>query len=194
MHIESFSEADVPAVLRRQVRELQQEVWPSPPGEAASLEGPVHDPALHPLSMLLVDNNGIVVAALDVLSKSFEHAGARYTAAGLTTVVTRPDSRGRGHGGQLVAAARESMADQGFDLGIFTCDRELRSFYVGAGWHVLPGTVLIGGTPADPFPSDQPGFDKLTLGAFFTRAAQQAESTFYNARIPLHPGTIDKLW
>jgi aminoglycoside 2'-N-acetyltransferase I len=86
------------------------------------------------------------------------------------------------------------MLDLDLDLGIFTCDRPLQPFYESAGWQPLPGTVLIGGSPDNPFPSDQPGFDKVTLAAFFTPLAHQAEATFHNARIPLHPGHIDKLW
>jgi len=48
---------------------------------------PTHDPALSPLSMLLVDGTN-VAAALDVLTKTIEHAGATFLASGLSTVVT----------------------------------------------------------------------------------------------------------
>ncbi|MEU4195139.1 GNAT family N-acetyltransferase [Kribbella sp. NPDC026611] len=188
MQIVSFAEAEVPDGLRAQVRDLQESAWPT--GTAPDV---VHDPALKPLSMLLVDGD-VVVAALDILQKQLDHAGTSFLAGGLSTVVTRADRRGRGHGRQLILAARSTMLEQGLDLGIFTCDRPLRIFYESAGWQPLRGTVLIGGTPADPFPSDLPGFDKVTLAAFFTPKAQQAEPTFHKARIPLHPGTIDKLW
>ncbi|WUS86944.1 GNAT family N-acetyltransferase [Kribbella sp. NBC_00709] len=143
--------------------------------------------------MLLVDD-GVVVAALDILRKQLEHAGTTFQAGGLSTVVTRADLRGRGYGQRLVTAARDAMIDLHLDLAIFTCDRPLLPFYERAGFHHLPGTTLIGGTPDAPFPSDQPGFDKLTLAAFFTPTAQQAAPTFTNTRIPLHPGPIDKLW
>ena len=80
--------------------------------------------------------------------------------------------RGQGHGLRLVRAARRTMAELGRDLGIFTCDTELAGFYRRAGWQLLPGTVLIGGTPEQPFPSDQ--FDKVTLGSLFTDARPRA--------------------
>ena len=144
--------------------------------------------------MLLVDQAGTVVAALDVLTKEIEHAGRRFTAAGLSTVVTRPCARGQGHGRRLATAARRTMRVRGADVGLFTCDRPLQRFYARAGWDLLPGTVLVGGTPACPFPSDQPGFEKVTMGAFFTPEARRARSSFLHARIALYPGQTDTLW
>jgi predicted N-acetyltransferase YhbS len=150
-----------------------------------------HDPALRPLSLLLVVD-GQVVAALDILSKELEHGGERYAASGLSTVVTAPSQRRRGYGGQLVRAARDRIAQSGADIGIFTCDRPLAGFYERAGWHVIPGAVLVGGTPDDPFPSDQ--WDKVTLGAFFSERAKANETSFAHTRIGLYPGVLDRLW
>ncbi|WP_307853994.1 GNAT family N-acetyltransferase [Streptomyces tagetis] len=185
----TFPEARTPPALRGQVRRLQTEAWPEP--EPAP--GPVHDPALSPLSVLLVDD-GRVLAALDVLAKEITHRGHRYAAGGLSTVVTDPAVRHRGHGRHLVTEARRMMAELPFDLALFTCDRPLRGFYESAGWQVLAGTVLVGGTPADPFPSDAPGFDKVTLAGFFSPAARRAQATFAGARVGLYPGVIDRLW
>lgn len=55
------------------------------------------------------------------------------------------------------------MAVSGLDLGLFTCDGELQAFCEGAGWHMRPGAVLVGGTPQSAVPSDQPGFDKVVM-------------------------------
>ncbi|MEU9255449.1 GNAT family N-acetyltransferase [Streptomyces sp. NPDC048270] len=101
--------------------------------------------------MLLVDG-GRVLAALDILFKEIEHAGQRDAAGGLSTMVTRREVRGLGHGRRLAAAAKELMIARNLDLGLFTCDRPLQAFYESAGWHLLPGTALIGGTPRAPFP------------------------------------------
>lgn len=57
---------------------------------------------------------------------------------------------------------------------------------------MLPGTVLIDGTPDAPFPSDQ--FDKLTLADLITDHARDAAASVNNTRIELYPGKIDKLW
>ncbi|WP_246102568.1 GNAT family N-acetyltransferase [Streptomyces piniterrae] len=199
----SFPEAATPPQLRAQVLDLQREAWPPAepvdPAAAASGDaaGPapdhVHDPALEPLSMLLVAD-GTVLAALDVLAKPIVHAGRRYRVGGLSTVVTRQAVRGQGHGRRLVAAAHEAMRASDLDLGVFTCDRPLQAFYESAGWQHLPGTVLIGGTPQRPFPSDRPGFDKVTMADFFTDRARHDRPAFRHARIELYPGDIDKLW
>ncbi|MFI6322669.1 GNAT family N-acetyltransferase [Nonomuraea sp. NPDC050556] len=179
----AFPERDTPAPLRAQVLDLIAEAWP-PYGFTG------HDPALHPLSMLLVADD-VVLATLDILTKPLTHAGRTYRAGGLSMVATRRSARGQGHGHHLVSAAREAMAAT-VDLGLFTCDRPLQPFYEAAGWSHLPGTVLVGGTPEAPFPSDHPGFDKVTMCDFFTPGIDR--KAFENTRINLHPGTVDKLW
>ncbi|MEV0588650.1 GNAT family N-acetyltransferase [Nonomuraea sp. NPDC050310] len=193
MHVVSFPEPATPAALLAQVRELQRDAWPSSPFPDPGGSEPNHDPDLSPQSMLLVDQ-GVVLAALDILAKEIEHRGRRYRAAGLSTVVTRNSARGQGHGRTLISAARTAMAEAGHDIGLFTCDRPLQAFYESGGWELLPGTVLIGGTPDEPFPSDQPGFDKVTMAGFFSATSRRHRTSFHDARIQLHPGLIDKLW
>ncbi|MEU7642005.1 MULTISPECIES: GNAT family N-acetyltransferase [unclassified Streptomyces] len=193
MQILTFPEAATPVELRTQVGEIQEQAWPSEPGVIPRLDAPVHDPALRPRSMLLLAD-GTVLAALDILTKEITHAGRGYVAGGLSTVVTHREARGRGHGRRLVAAAREALATDAYDLGLFTCDRPLRAFYESAGWHHLPDTVLVGGTPQAPFPSDRPGFDKVTMADFFSPRARRDRASFRGSRIALHSGDIDKLW
>jgi aminoglycoside 2'-N-acetyltransferase I len=193
VQILSFPEAATPPELRAQVVALQHQAWPRADAAARSSVTLTHDPALHPRSMLLVEG-GRVLAALDILSKELVHAGRRYRAGGLSTVVTRREARGRGYGRRLVAAARQAMAAENLDLGLFTCDRPLQGFYERAGWQSLPGAVLIGGTRSCPFPSDQPGMDKVTIAAFFSAEAQRHRSSFQHSRIELYPGEIDQLW
>lgn len=178
----------MPRGLRLEMLRLQRQVWPS--DELLEVRT-VHDPRLKPLSMLLIDD-GRVCSALDVLSKTITFAGQEWRASGLSTVVTDRALRGRGYGRRLVRAAREQIAGSGADVGLFTCDTPLRGFYVEGGWDLLPGTVLVGGTEAEPFPSDQ--FDKVTFGGFFTPAALEARHAFVGSRVPLYSGTIDKLW
>lgn len=170
------------------MRALQEQAWPGHQPDAPDL---AHDPALRPVSMLLLDGER-VVSALDILSKEIEHAGQRFAASGLSTVVTEAAERGKGHGRRLVEAAREAIERSGADLGIFTCDTPLRAFYERAGWELLPGTVLVGGTPESPFPSDR--FDKVTMARLFSHRARELAGTFVGARIELYPGEIDRLW
>lgn len=62
MRVLSCPEAETPLEFRDQVLRMQHQAWP---GGRTSL---THDPALRPVSMLLVDGDQ-VVAALDVLAK-----------------------------------------------------------------------------------------------------------------------------
>jgi GNAT superfamily N-acetyltransferase len=187
----AFAQDDVPPGLRAQILALHRQAWPSQPGGEEREGWPPHDPALGPLSLSLVAD-GRVLAALDILSKEIEVGGERYAASGLSTVVTDESLRGRGYGLRLVVAARETIGLSGADLGIFTCDRPLGPFYESAGWTLLPGTVLVGGTPEEPFPSDQ--WDKVTLATFFSDKGRRDAERFVGIRVPLYPGSIDKLW
>ncbi len=188
MRIVSYAEADVPRDLRVQVVRLQDLAWP--PDTPGGL-GPWHDPSMNAVSLLLIDDDR-VLSALDVLSKPLDHTGETFAASGISAMVTDPDLRGRGHGCALAIAARDFMATNGVDLAIFTCDANLRSFYESAGWRHLAGSVLIGGTPNDPFPSDVLG--KVVMAAFLTPKARDAARAFVGARIGLYPGAIDRLW
>jgi aminoglycoside 2'-N-acetyltransferase I len=139
----------------------------------------------------LIDD-GHVLAALDILSKEITHEGLHFSAGGLSTVVTDQFHRGKGYGRRLVEAGRRFIAEGGADLGIFTCDRNLQAFYERAGWTHLPGTVLIGGTPDAPFPSDQ--FDKVAMASFFSTHGKASAESFIGRRVELYPGQVDKLW
>ncbi len=189
MRIESALEADVPAEQRAQVVALRRQAWPVDGSPSVGTKD--HDPLLAPLSMLLLEGER-VVAALEILSKELSHRGERYAASGLSTVVTDLALRRRGYGRTLVEAARERLEGSGVDLAIFTCDTPLEPFYTSAGWQLLPGAVLIGGTASEPFPSDQ--FDKVTMAAFFSARARAHAGEFLGARIELYPGEIDRLW
>ena len=183
MRIVSYPEQAVPAELRAQVVALQSRAWPStgPPTLA-----PWHDRALHPVSVLLVDDDDRVQSALDILSKPIEHAGASFAASGISAMVTDEHRRGEGHGRALARAALRMMREAGADLGIFTCDRQLQGFYEGAGWECLLGTVLVGGTTHEPFPSDR--FDKVTMASFFSTKANAARERFVGAPGRALPG------
>lgn len=187
-----FDEVALPSALRAQVEELRREAWPEL-GVSEALARRFHDPALDPMMMVLVDGER-VLAALAMLHTRLRHAGEPFSVAGLSSVVTRARARGRGYGRRLVAAAHDRMASSHLDLGLFTCDRPLRGFYQRAGWHPLPGSVLVGGTAAAPFRSDEEGLDKVTMADFFSARAAARRQTFEHAEIELYPGEIDRLW
>ncbi|GAA3050515.1 hypothetical protein GCM10020000_34230 [Streptomyces olivoverticillatus] len=82
------TEGEVPAELCVQAEELREQAWPG-------LAGP-HDPALRPVPMLLVTPEGVVTAALEILTKDIVHRGRTYRASGLSAVATDEAHRGRG--------------------------------------------------------------------------------------------------
>ena len=188
MEILSWPEVEVPRTVRRQVVALRNQAWPD---DTTSDPEPRHDPALAPVSLVLVDD-GHVLAALAILSKEINHRGQRYAASGLAAGVVDRAERRRGCGRRLIVAAREAMGAAGADLAIFTCEAPLAPFYESGGYVVLPGAVLVGGVPDDPFPSDR--FDKVTLWHAYTSRAQGRAADFRGARIELYSGTIDRLW
>lgn len=188
-----FPEAVTPAGLRRQVVVLRRQAWPSDAHDEVVDDRPIHDPALDPQTMLLVDGQR-VIGALGILSKRIVHDGRWFQASGLTAVVVTHDLRRHGFGYRLVTAAHRFVAASGVDLSVFTCDCALQGFYERAGWCVLPGSVIIGGTPKMPFTSDQPGFDKVTVADFFSTEATLHRATFVQSRIHLYPGETDRLW
>jgi len=183
-----WPEAEVPPPIRRQVAALADDTEPAGPENSPELR---HDPALRPVSLVLLVE-GRVLAGLAILSKSLDHRGERYAASGLSTVVTHPAVRRRGYGRRLIVAAREAMCAAGADLALFTCDTPLSPFYESGGYMVLPGTVLVGGVPDEPLPSDR--FNKVTLWYPFASRARANAAGFRGARVELYPGTIDRLW
>jgi aminoglycoside 2'-N-acetyltransferase I len=189
MRVVSYPERAVPLDLRKQVVALQDLAWP--PDEPSGPE-PWHDDRLDPVSVLLLDDDDRVLSALDILSKDIEHAGSTYAASGISAMVTDPRVRGQGYGRTLCRAARDMMQRAEVDLGIFTCDAHLQGFYERAGWTHLPGSVLVGGTPDEPLPSDTLG--KVVLASFFSARAKERQAGFIATTIELYPGEIDRLW
>lgn len=91
-----------------------------------------------------------------------------------------------------MVSAREYTAAGGVVLGLFMCDPPLGRFYERAGLTVFSHTVIVGGTPTSPFPSDALG--KVTVGSLFTMKASANAADFLGSRIELFPGEIDCLW
>jgi hypothetical protein len=74
VRIVSRPESEIPHELRLQMVMLQDQAWPP---DGPSDTAPWHDKSLNPLSVLLLDDDGGVVSALDILSKQIAHGGTR---------------------------------------------------------------------------------------------------------------------
>jgi len=183
-------EEELPGDLKRQILEALRAEWPRAFSGAKAGREELNDPALHPaICALVVD--GQLASHLSVPQKVIEHRGESYKAYGLSGVLTVPAFRGKGYGERVVRAATAFMEQDGADVGLFTCDPPLRTFYERCRWTVLEGAWLVGGTRARPFPSDT--LDKITFARFFSARAQVHEKDFVGAAIWLELGEGD-LW
>jgi aminoglycoside 2'-N-acetyltransferase I len=187
---DSISDDSMSASWRRQAWDLKQQAWPDPDDVG-------HDPLLSPVAVLILESDASpegehVVATLDILSKTIQHAGQTYLSSGLSAVVTDRSRRRDGIGTTLVTSAREHIRATAADLTVFSCEEALISFYTRCGFDVLPGTVLIGGTPSDPLRTDDLG--KTVLADLISPLAIAHAHNFVDTQIALFPGVIDKLW
>lgn len=190
LSVNSTSDDSMSASWRRQAWDLKQQAWPDPDDAG-------HDPLLSPVAVLILESDASpegehVVASLDILTKTIEHAGQTYMASGLSAVVTDPARRGGGLGTALVIYARDHIRTTAADLTLFSCDSALVSFYERCDFDVLPSTVLMGGTPTDPLNTDD--LDKTVLVDLISTRAIANAADFVDTRIALYPGLIDKLW
>jgi GNAT superfamily N-acetyltransferase len=63
---------------------------------------------------------------------------------GLAGVITHPEARGKGYGGQIVSAAEDYIhTEMRADFGVLFCHPELIPFYEPRGWHTIRGPITI---------------------------------------------------
>jgi aminoglycoside 2'-N-acetyltransferase I len=173
-------EAELPEDLRAQTLNALRDEWPAAFSGAQADRTQLNDPELHAMicSALV---GGQLASHVSVPRKTIAHRGKSYKAYGLSGVLTLPPFRGQGYGERVVRAATAFMEEDGADLGLFTCDPPLRSFYERCGWTVLEGASLVGGTRDKPFPSDTLG--KMSFARFFSARARAHEKDFAGAAI-----------
>ena len=180
IEIIAVPEVELPERLLWQTLESLRGEWPSAFTGAKAGRTQLNDPALHAMIFSLVVD-GQLASHLSVPRKTIVHHGGSYKAYGLSGVLTVPAFRGNGYGERTVRAAIEFMEQDGADIGLFTSDPSLRTYYERCGWTLLEGASLVGGTRARPFPSDALG--KITFGRFFSARAQARQSDFLGAAI-----------
>lgn len=173
--IVTYPQAALPVDLKRAALHILEAAWPTGRSVDQRLSRSLHDPR-HPTECMVLRVDGAVVAYLAIPTKTLDHAGVRFTIAGLSAVATHPEHQRRGYAGRLVTAARERIAASGVDVGVFTCDTPLAAFYVAQGWDLMPSTVVVGGSRDRPFRADV--LDKWTLMGFFTPHALAHRAAF----------------
>ncbi|CAM4272138.1 GNAT family N-acetyltransferase [Bacillus manliponensis] len=168
--------------IKEQIFSLMKEEWPE---AFEGLDEEILWPdslEINPVSFVLI-LDGIVMSHVAVVSKEIEHEGEKYTAYGLSEVMTNSLYRKRGYGLLLIQTAYSYIKQQGADVSIFTCDPHLVPFYKQGGWEQLQSACLVGGTRRKPFRSDS--LEKCTMVKFFSEKAQKNRDTFEEADIYL---------
>jgi aminoglycoside 2'-N-acetyltransferase I len=173
-------EAKLPDDLRTQTLKALRDEWLGAFTGAKAGRTQLNDPALHAMIFSLVVDSQLA-SHVSVPQKTIVHRGEPCRAYGLSGVLTVPAFRGRGYGEQVVRAATAFMEQDGADIGLFTCDPPLRTFYERCGWAVLERASLVGGTRAKPFPSNALG--KTTFARFFSACAQARRNDFVDTTI-----------
>lgn len=183
--MQQFLQQDSPTPLKEQIIELMQHEWPQ---VFAGISGEIpfpENPDAHPTSFVLIQDNA-VICHVAVPWKYITHAGQTYKAFGLSEVMTHPSHRHQGFGLQLVKEATSFIQKNDPDIGLYTCQPNLVSFYTKGGWEHLKNTNLIGGTRNKPFRSDSIG--AVTMMRFFSEKAQQNRSAFEGTDVYLELG------
>lgn len=180
-----FPQEDCPANIREQLILLMRREWPQAFEEMSEHIPWPENPETHPTSFILIENN-IVISHVAVPWKYIQHEGHTYKVFGLSEVMTNPSYRHQGFGLKLVKEATAFIERNDPDIGMFTCQPALVSFYTQGGWEHIPNTNLIGGTREKPFRSDALGL--ATMMRFFSQKAQQNRSAFSKADIYLELG------
>lgn len=173
-----------------EIARLMQCVWPN---NMPTMKAETHPYDLHVRSFCLYQHAQLV-AYTGIVRKQINHAGQKFTMAGLSCVATHPKFQGKGLGHCVVAEATRwierdaKLATQdkkgAIDLGIFTCHPSLAAFYKAAGnWPVVQGITLIGSEDASALSSKT--LDVVVLMRLFSAHAREYALFFHNTTISL---------
>ncbi len=167
--VERYEDGQLPEHLKWQALSFMRCAWPWIEGGKPR---DTYGPELNPTHFVVTDGE-LLVSYAATIALTLEHAGATYAARGLGNVFTFPASRGRGHGGRVVAAATAHIASCDADVGALFCDHALAGFYARYGWRAMEGAVTLTG------PRDAPRVhDALRMMLFASEKGQRAEVTF----------------
>lgn len=168
--------------VRLEMALLQHRVAPVGTPVPSQPLAPEHDPALNALCFYLCAEQRVISYAA-VVYKPIRHAGLDFWIAGLSCVATDPAYQRQGLGSRTVGAASRCIAASQVDLGLFTCDPPLVSFYGQAGWPVASDVLLIGNQHATALTSI--ALNKVVLLRLFSPRAQALAEAFRHTTIDL---------
>lgn len=171
---------EIPPLLAAQVRSFGRIQWP---GINTSLELWNHVPEPNPSLHFLVADGELLVAHASVRTRPVTHGGVTYRVAGLSTVFTYPDYRGRGLGERVVRAATEHVCSSDADLAMLFCGDRVKPLYERLGWIHLPTARITYGTP--PLLKS----DNHVLFLFLSDRGHAARRTFESETVHVGPST-----
>lgn len=181
----TFLQEDCPIFIKEQLISMMRHEWPQAfEGMGEHVLWP-ENPATQPTSFILIEDN-IVISHVAVPWKYIKHEDHTYKVFGLSEVMTNPSYRHQGFGLKLVKEATSYISKSDADIGMYTCQPALVSFYTQGGWEHIQNTNLIGGTRDKPFRSDALGLS--TMMRFFSDTAQQHRSDFEATDVYLELG------
>jgi predicted acetyltransferase len=104
---------------------------PSPEGFSAWLDEPSYEPA----DRLLIRRQGRILAHAQLLFRLTSFGGVKVPSAGLIDLATLPEYETEGLEQRILAAAEQTMRDEGAVVSLLRTDRP--EIFVPAGWHVV---------------------------------------------------------
>jgi GNAT superfamily N-acetyltransferase len=129
---------------------------------------------------VVVARGKTLISYAAVIWITLEFEGEHYRCYGLTGVMTYPHFRGRGYGGQVVAAATDIIRqDPAADMGLLWTAENNAGFYAKYSWEVMPDLTTLYGDPQKPTVAD----DELRLILFVSDKASAARDRFAHGRL-----------
>lgn len=87
--------------------------------------------------------DGQIVSCLTIVERTAEVTGSSMRLGGVGGVATLPARQRQGYAAQVLAATAEFLGTLPVDFGLLFCSPQLVPFYARAGWHAVPGPLLI---------------------------------------------------
>jgi len=94
------------------------------------------DPRFDPRDVWIAERDGAPLACVQIFPKRMVMRGKSVPMAGIGTVFTDPEHRGRGLAGAVMRAAMDDMRGRGLELGLLFAGPV--PFYEALGWRVWP--------------------------------------------------------
>lgn len=172
--------------ISQKIMELEKTAWPN----STEDEQFPSAPDTYVTSFVWLDENK-AICHVGIRKSFFFHKGQKYTAYGLSEVVTHPCYQKQGLASKAIKQAAQFIVDQCPDISIFTCDKSKVPFYARGGWEEIKGACFVGGTKDNPFRSDD--LNLVTMIMFISPNSKLHKADFENADIIVELGE-NQLW